>query len=223
MLFKYDNGLIGTKNFTNFTISGSDSYESYQKNLKLMDDDWYYRHNPVTYCRNTTGHRSVELSELDSDFILFTGCSITVGSSVELEKTYPYLVSKELNMPYYNLAVEGSGADLLAYNLTTFLKHKTPKYIVVQWPELCRTYKETVDTIIVQGPWTNDSEYQRLLVSGYVEHYSNVLKNVIRNTIPIIEVETVTIDYGRDLKHPGINSHYQMSVSILSKLNSLGQ
>lgn len=126
-------------------------------------------------------------------------------------------------MPYYNLAVPGSGIDLLAYNLTTFLKLKKPKYIVVQWPELARTYREHNSNVMVYGNWSTDYLFRDMLKTDAFEHFGDLLKTIIRNTIDVIEIDVECVDYGRDLKHPGINSHYSAAESILSRLNNLGQ
>lgn len=136
----------------NVNFSGSDSRELYHKNLKLQPDDWYYRTASVSYVRNSNGHRCKEIKDIDlNNYILFAGCSHSEGIGLELENTYPYLLSNKLKCDYYNLSVGGTGIDILNYNLVTwFAKIKQPpKLLIVQWPDPVRV------TVYKSNKWYN--------------------------------------------------------------------
>jgi len=142
MLKIYPNGIIGyRKACHNQLFSGSDTLENYQAKLKVKPADWYYRDVEISYIRNSIGHRCKDVSQLDFDnYIMFAGCSHTEGIGLELEKTYPYLLSEKLKCDYYNIAIGGTGVDTIMHNLTVWLNtYKKPKLLVVQWPPLLRS------------------------------------------------------------------------------------
>lgn len=243
MIKLYNNFVFGPAHTekSNFFIAGSDSYENYQKNLKTQPYNWLYRKKIVTYERNKFGHRSKDLENLSPGYGLFTGCSITFGSAVTLEDSYPFKASKKLGVDYYNLAVEGSGPDLLVYNLMSWLQHVTlkPSFIILQWPESSRFFIEySSDSVKLLGPWVysltdffnnKDREiFTNALKSGMLEHFYKVLRHnticSIKNLgIPTIELETSKInikDTGRDLQHPGIETHTTIANYCISSLKS---
>lgn len=132
--------------YTPYEVEFLSNYEKncYLEQLKILPDDWYYRHNKILYKYNSLGHRSIELSELPVDYLLFIGCSFTEGIGLSIENTFADIVSKTLNIGYYNAGKGGSGPDFLALTLMallTKLKNKKPKTIVIQWPSFNRFFK----------------------------------------------------------------------------------
>lgn len=239
MLKLYNNELIGycETGISEFGLYGQDTEKVFKTSLSTQPQDWNYRYERVLYDRNSSGHRSKEIKNLDKDFILFLGCSITVGSAVPLEKTFPYIVSKKLNLDYYNLAVEGAGYDLMAHNISHWFKNikRVPKKIIINWPQEYRTFRIEKDQVIPIGPWNckddigssisenNWKNFEYVSRTDYFEHYSKIIRDLISSLInvEIIEVEQFeVIDFGRDLKHPGIDTHFEIASSILK---SLGQ
>jgi hypothetical protein len=207
----YSNNLIGHHpSNQNQLFSGSDNEESYKQNLKTKPIDWYYRTANISYNRNSFGHRCKEVSEVDLDnYILFAGCSFTEGYGLEIEKTYPYIVSNLFNCDYYNLAVGGIGNDAVFHNIFVWLcsQQKKPKAIVLQWPytERCITIAEdssemTVDRdtrIITIAPTNSDPIHQKFIsISDEINYFKTVELlnkqkiNHLRNEfkIPIIEI-----------------------------------
>lgn len=217
-----------------------DTEEVYKKNLCTQPDDWYYKNKKIVYSYNSSGHRCKDIKDLDFDnYILFTGCSHTEGIGLELETTYPYLISKELNCDYYNLALSASGVDTLEYNLLHwfFQFEKKPKYVFIQWPDHSRFisvypgYKH----IIPNGSWCTEESEKKFFVAGESTGFFNARKyisfNLINNVIdvPIITVNLASLqqynfsslswrklDTARDLAHYGIKSHLCL-VDILKK------
>jgi len=136
-MLSINNGFLGHhSNYHNVNFHGSDSEEVFKHNLKIQPADWYYRTHEITYVRNSNGHRCKEIKDINLDnYILFAGCSHTEGVGLELEKTYSHLLSQKMNCDYYNLAVGGTGIDVLHHNIVTwFAKVKQPpKLLIVQW------------------------------------------------------------------------------------------
>jgi len=198
----------------NVEFSGSDSEEVYLKHLHLQPKDWYYRTNSISYIRNSNGHRCKEIEDIDlNNYILFAGCSHTEGIGLELEKTYPYLISKSLNCDYYNLSIAGTGIDVLVYNLITWfaIVRQKPKIVVIQWPDNPRYIlkynddqkKQTENNIYtLHGPWNYTNEdMTKFLVAGHIIGFFDtrrtMIYNLIKNTIdrPIIEVAYSTAKF----------------------------
>lgn len=137
-----------TNETVKFIYGGEDSENSFKERLDHMPDDWYYKNRPISYSYNSNGHRCKNISEIDlSNYILFTGCSITEGVGLELEKTYPYLISQRLNMDYYNLSLGGTGSDVVFYNLAIWNEkiNIKPKFIICQIPYYTRFLRLILD------------------------------------------------------------------------------
>lgn len=121
---------------------GCDTEESYLKHCKEKSNNWYYYNNPIEYKLNSFGFRCNDIEFLEDDYLLFTGCSYTEGVGLHLENTYPHLIAKKLSKTYYNLAIGGTGPDIVKHNLIMFLSYmykiKLPKYIIIQWPDFSR-------------------------------------------------------------------------------------
>ena len=243
MLKLYQETLIGYQEtgISTFGLYGQDTEVVYKQNLQTQPITWLYRDKSVIYNRNSYGHRSKEINQLNENFILFIGCSITVGSAVSLEDTFPHIVSKQLDIDYYNLAVEGAGPDLITYNIANWLNQikKIPAAVVIQWPEIYRTFRQNGNAIIPIGPWSckNDigvhitkqqwADYEKQILTDYFDHcffiYKMTVLAVLKSySVSVVEIENFpVIDVGRDLKHPGINSHQQIANQVLLELKKL--
>ena len=234
MLKKYHT-LIGNEltGSSEFGLYGHDTLEVYKESLKTQPIDWHYRTHRVFYNRNSYGHRSCEPNELDSEFIMFVGCSNTVGTAVSLENTFPCIVSDQLKKSYYNLAVEGAGYDLISYNvnawLTNFIK---PSVVVINWPQIARTFRFDNENVIPIGPWgqaytiskTHWDNYSSVIMTDYFEHYAEIIRHSLIASLKLQNIKVVEVkeysykDYGRDVKHPGIETHKEIANTILEHL-----
>lgn len=214
---------------------GADKENLFVENCKRMPEDWYYKHNKIHYTFNQHGHRSIEIKDLNFDnYILFLGDSHTEGIGLELEKTYPYLVSQKLNIPYYNMGMGGTGVDAMSYNLSIWLsKYPKPKFIFLYYSDMTR-FLIKQDTLFTSGgTWSTNPHYQNFLryadSSGYfVTRYilsSKVIKNLCENNnipyhnmsfiadLPELDYVNIekTVDKARDLQHAGIEMHDLLS------------
>lgn len=241
---KFYNDFIGldesnsSKNF-----QGGDLEETFIESLKTQPDDWYYRTVEITYLINDYGHRCKSVKELDFDnYILISGCSHTQGVGLELEKTYPYLLSKKLDCDYYNMGLPATGIDVVEHNIVTWLfKYpKKPKAIIIQWPDYTRFLSNYpgYPTLIPNGSWTDDTFSKKLISAGDVTGIFNARKKLCSNNIKNAaqNIALVTFNYGgqtpvdeqtyffrrldlaRDLSHSGIKSHENITNSVLEIL-----
>lgn len=238
----HDNGLIGYENTgeTEFSLYGTDSEKVYIDNLKTQPKDWFYRDNRFRYIRNSNGHRSVEVFELPKDFILFAGCSLTEGIGVKLQDSYADKVANHFNLGYYNLALNGAGPDLVSHNLSMWFKNikLLPKYVVIQWPSPHRVFYKSSNNVYPLGPWSckpntvdvisNNAweAYGSMITTDFFEHYIEIFKSTFK---PLLEISNIKvfqftaedieiIDYARDLKHPGIESHNKLAEKVIQYL-----
>lgn len=241
---RLQNGFIGN-NITNQVklFEPGDSEETFIKNLKNASDDWYYKNIEITYRFNENGHRSKSINELDlNNYMIVTGCSHTFGIGLELEKTYAHLLANKLKFDYYNMAMPGSGVDVLEYNLLSWfgkIKQK-PKLVIVQTPDYSRycNYNTYIDTnfLVESGSWTLDPEEQKMVVNCEESGFFNARKIfVYKNISNIVNVPTIFVnvtgllnitsglkmrkkDFARDLSHYGIISNQYCANDIFNHI-----
>ena len=189
---------------------------------------------------NSFGHRCKEIADLDFDnYVLFAGCSHTVGVGVTVKQSYPYRVAKKLKCDYYNLGLGGGGIDAVEHNLLAWftLYDKPPKYIFCEWPDYARYMKQLPGyaNMTPAGNWT-DPEF--LVEADYPLQVKEELVYKLLNEIspcPIIDIRftglgiiannSYTIwhckdDIGTDGLHPGPKSHKATAEKIIELLKS---
>jgi hypothetical protein len=223
--------------------AGSDREPTYKENLAKMPADWYYRNHEVIYKYNKHGHRCIELADLNfENYILFLGDSQTEGIGLELETTYPYLVSQKLGIPYYNLGLGGSGPDSMCYNLSLWLsKFPKPKFISLYWSDHTRfvTKIKGSNLYTVGGLWSDDiirKEFVKYAeLSGFFEARLFLNANMINNLLNYHKIAHTSIsffndevpntavklfkpvDRARDLMHGGIETNRIVADYIVSE------
>jgi hypothetical protein len=219
--------------------TGGDTEEQYLENVKSQPIDWYYKDKSISYNFNKHGHRSKNISDIDlNNYILFAGCSHTMGVGLELETTYPYIISKELGLDYYNIAIAASGPDVLQHNVLNWYYSipQKPKLIMVQWPDHSRflSYNTEYKNLMPKGNWRGDDETLRFIVdcedSGLFyarkKFITELLSNVLQ--VPLIKFNYANqigydhdplkmrkVDLARDLAHSGPLSHKKFSDSLI--------
>ena len=221
---------------------GGDTQEQFNENKVNQTEDWYYHTNEITYYINQYGHRCKNIESINLDnYILFAGCSHTLGVGLELEKTYPYIVSNMLGCDYYNLAVPASGIDVLEYNLLTWLATvpQKPKTIMIQWPDHSRFvgYEPIGKRFLERGSWCESEADLKMIVNSEDIGMFNARKalsyRLITNTVkcPLVkfnhgaqasyDTENFKMrqrDFSRDLSHSGIKSNQIFAEELYQKL-----
>lgn len=236
---KFYNDFIG-EDCSDITLEyiNGDSEEQYKHNLKSQPDDWYYIDKTISYSYNNQGHRCKNIDEIDLDnYILFSGCSHTMGVGLELEKTYPYIVSKKLGCDYYNMAIPASGPDVVQHNILNWYYSipQKPKLVIIQWPDHSRFlgYNPEYKNLIPMGNWQGDTELLKFIVDSEEYGLFNARKKLITELLSnVIQVPTIRFNYGsqigyesdpfrmrkldlaRDLSHSGIKSHVEFSETL---------
>lgn len=186
-------------------FSGGDTRELYNKNKNKLGDHWYYYNTPIEYNWNTNKYRmthEIEDTQWDN-YVYFSGCSYTVGVGVELEKTFPAIVSKNANCDYVNTSIGGASVELVLHNTVDFLsKCKVlPKAIIINWPEIARTSWWEDDGSIgiympkyYSGGWSASYEEFIMHDTHITNRFAHIRKtmNLICKSmkIPLLEVST---------------------------------
>jgi hypothetical protein len=223
--------------------SGDDE-EMFERNLKSQPSDWYYKDREITYSFNKNGHRCKELEDIDlNNYILFAGCSHTEGVGLELERTYPYLISQYFNCDYYNLAIAGTGIDAVEYNLISWMSliKQKPKFVVVQWSDHSRFLGAypNYPSLIPNGSWIADEFGKKFITSAEMSGFFYARKNLSYRLItslidvPIVEimfnslapygtthVSIRKIDLARDLSHAGIKSQQKIAEDTIAYIGN---
>ena len=152
---------MGSHHNQRFEFSIADSEENFNILLRQKPDSWIYRTKKVEYVYNSYGHRNnIEPEDISSEYLLFTGCSLTEGTGLAYEDRYSTVVANELNLQHYNLAIEGSGPDAVSHNLLSFISlvpHK-PTAVIIQWPDFSRFFNISNGTIKYFNTGSADSD-----------------------------------------------------------------
>jgi hypothetical protein len=221
-----------------------DTSELYAQHLKSEPADWYYRSANITYNYNSYGHRCKNIANIDLDnYILFSGCSHTYGEGLELEQTFPYLISEQLGMDYYNLGLGGTGIDVMEYNLLTWFRtiQKKPKFVVIQWTDHSRYAgkHENNQYLIEAGTWSCDAHIKKFICAAEESGLFNARKLITRNLllaiidVPVYEIHfnnhsafakdciyIKRLDFARDMCHAGIVSNRHISEQLLAVIRN---
>jgi len=141
-------------------FSSTDSKRCFEKNLKTQPDDWYYRHNPVTYTLNSNGYRTAEFSTVDwEDSVVVFGCSNAFGTGITDEHTISSQLSMLINRPVINLGVAGSSIQHATYNSTILSAYPCPYAVIQLWTSPERTILFDGNMASCIGPWDHKLNY----------------------------------------------------------------
>lgn len=118
----------------------TDQKDLFEQNKKKFGNEWKYYDMPISYNMNAAGYRmNKNFNEIDYDnYIIFFGCSHTIGVGLPLEDTFAYRIAKQVKCDYINASIHSSGTDFVYANFLHFFGRmpKKPKCIVFVWPEL---------------------------------------------------------------------------------------
>ena len=237
-MLKLNSSYIGYPEFArNLEFHGkTDSKEKFEKNsLELAD--WDYKKIIVNYVRNSYGHRSKDFSELNLDnYILCIGCSITEGVGIPVDTRYSDVLAKLMKCDLYNLALGGTGNDIIFYNLTTWFNavKQRPKLVVIQWTEPVRFTLCEQNSFSLHSLW--DNKTQDFIIQGdelgYFSTKTEMYKQLIRKIIDVptieipwftlpdvnqlntVHIEDCCVDFARDFIHMGIRSNELFAIKL---------
>ena len=160
-LFEFKkNGFIGYHlDNSVLPFSGTDTEELYNRNLienANHPDLAHYANNPISYVRNSLGHRSCEpnfIINSKKHYILVVGDSFTEGTGLHYEDTYGSKLAEKTGLPVYNIGLAGTGNDTILHNLVAWRNFmaQPPKILVIQWTQDYRTASIDIGTKLLTG------------------------------------------------------------------------
>lgn len=174
-----------------------------------------FSNGTVDFVYNAYGYRTHEFVNIDKNYILISGCSLTEGHGLHLNQTWGYMLEKSANLSVFNLAKGSSNAEFVSQNLINWLSsghYHIPKIIVVQWPNPFRAIHWQNERAIFVVNRSADSLFNLKVKHGQ-EHFYTVWINSIVNLNRIC----------RQLRIPILNLCFEEPSSINLALNILQQ
>lgn len=224
-VYDIDNSKYKTDKKNTVKYLGKVEYKIHKKASKGKPS--YYE---VTYTLNSMGYRCKYDYLPNEDYILVAGCSISYGHSIPQEHRYSDLLEKHYKMPVLNISVSAGSCNLIKDNVLQLLisKQRLPKVLIVQWPSANRYWIGTRPYGI-----SDDNELGFTQSSQHAFEVTNYLCKI--QNIPILNVKTYMsgnnfdsnmldngrpyCDFGRDLIHPGTETHKLYANDIIELLN----
>lgn len=231
-----------TKTLNNYFVD-TDSKENLEKNLKNLPNDWRYKNKKIFYNLNDLKYRTKEFKDIDwQNSIVLFGCSTVFGTGLAEDEILSAQLEQHTGIPTINMGVNGSSIYFSYYNqIHLYKNYALPKAVINVWTDIHRlTYFDEVEKNHNLGPWTSDNFKKNLYTSWNLNnrHALEFAKMItysaktLWSKIPYYEcsffLETSdslniqllpTIDYARDLLHPGWASMSNAARIILKNLN----
>ena len=228
--------------FANQTITwfSSDDEETYLSNMKdsrrrkVIESNGWNESN-VSYTFNSHGFRSDEFTDKDS--IMFLGCSVTLGTGLPLEDTWPHLVSTRLELKNYNLGISGGSNDTAFRLANHYVPQLKPKIVVFMGTSANRfdiiTDSEVHTLMYNRVPKQYDGEWYKSWVTYTENGELNWKKNylAIQHLCDMHGVRFIystatrhitwpNIDNARDIIHPGRQCNQMLADAILKLIDN---
>lgn len=226
--------------------SGSDSYLKYLENLRKWPDKMSHFGwtglQTLTYSYNEEGFRSDVFD--DRPGMMFLGCSLTLGTGLFFEQTWPYLVSRSLGLACWNLAVGGGANDTIFRLARQYISRLQPKLVVAVPAQASRFEVLEGDerfTVLMANATRNlgigYQEFYRRWIDDDQNSQLNKDKNIMatahichQHNIPFLEFDSDYMvsqpegpdyyaDLARDLSHPGPATVAKFAELVLEKIN----
>lgn len=215
------------------------------KNLTKQPADWRYRNLDVTYNINSRGYRAPDFQSVDwGNSIVLFGCSYTFGEGLPENDTISARLQAELGYPTINMGALGASIDFCHHNATILHAFYTPpKAVVFLWPAPNRC------TVFYDDNWTGTVGLWNLHENKFMkywfknQHMQQMQQRLFQmstqqiwqsssifyeasffdSTVDILQCDKLnTIDYARDLQHPGHLTAEAVSKKIASELTTKG-
>ena len=221
------NKFLPTDTYLSPSWSGTDTKETFEKNLKAQSQDWYYRTHKVTYKNNSQGYRTDEFDKINwAESIVIFGCSNAYGVGLSDEDTISSRLSEMTGRPVVNLGSGGSSMTFALHNSIILDDgYPTPFAVVYIWPDYTRVIEYNRSSIKNHGSW-NMEPNSLMDVWNKNSHHAKVNATFIQKTATLLWQNKSryfegsfsgpnewlgckhfkNLDKARDLLHPGIES-----------------
>ena len=234
------NNFLPVNHYASKHFAGTDDKRLYKTNLNIMPDDWYYRHNTVTYTLNKDGYRAPEFKTVDwANSAVIFGCSHAFGVGVDDKDTVAEQLSKLIGKPVINMGVGGT-AILYSFHNSSILRdgYPTPLAVVQLWSAHSRAVYYKSRSIISCGAWNAEednymqywaeddthSQIHSVFASKISKHLWQDTKyfegSFFSDTAELLDCAYLEhVDCARDLRHYGPKTHALVAQQIADNLN----
>lgn len=225
----------------------TDSEELYNKNFsdpanrKLLEQ-YGWIDAKITYDINSHGFRSPEF-DTRKNFVTL-GCSLTTGIGLPVEQTWPWYLSKNLNIDYWNLSVPGGSSDT-AYRIAEYyLSVLKPDFVVMLEPSRSRFElfqeggPETAPTNYSTTNSDLDNWFNNTIMKNWIANTHNQDLHAIKNIKSIAYqcvklgidfylytsqyfldfLRLIPVNYARDLMHPGQLTNFEFASTVCNDI-----
>lgn len=147
-----------------------------------------YGPNDIVYKFNSYGFRCDEFHEESELPIVFLGCSMTEGVGLPIEHTWSWMLCEKFRkatgkkIPYWNLAIAGTGPMTQANLLYHFRKYITKPALVITWlppTERMEFNYGISDEALFNNPWSRDTIPNSKDVTGDYNFQLNMLERQV--------------------------------------------
>lgn len=204
-----------------------------EKRQLLSDIGW--TEDSVTYRFNKQGFRS---DKFHGDGVMFLGCSMTLGTGVDWERTWAYQVAASLGLRCWNLGIGGGSHDTCFRNAQEWIPQLNPKRVFVLGPsahriELLTTTGRNHNNIRQYIPMFAEDDFYKEWLSDQFNCDLNQMKNLYgiayiceKMSIPLYyttydeQANYDNTDLARDLAHPGVIWHQKIAKLFLDMVDN---
>ena len=141
----------------------SDTEEQFDKN---QPNGW--TKDSITYSFNSHGYRSQEFVKNENFTVLSIGCSVSFGSGLSLEQTWPEKFCRKLEKNIYkpvnnfNFSKVGQGNDYIVRKLYKVIPVIQPDLVLIYFSESSRReYILDDNRLYSVGAWWTDKKWQK--------------------------------------------------------------
>lgn len=189
---------------------GTDSQQLFERNLKNRTN-WIYSNKEVIYHFNSDGLRMKKnLTEINDNYILFSGTSYTFGVGLAEENRFSNTVAKELNLDFVNCSGPTYSSKTQTINFFNLInsEYKLPKIFVLEYPpgEAYSLYDNDNFLLFYRKHIPNEkySEhielYNKMKDVDFLYNEAIIYQNMIRSICKRLSIKLIEISLERDDK-----------------------
>lgn len=234
------NKFLITDAFATTYFAGTDTRDTFEQNLKIQPQDWYYRNKKIKYTLNSWGYRTREFDEIDwKNSIVIFGCSNVFGVGVDDSDTVSFQLEKILGIPVINMGVGGTSMTYALHNSSILRDgYPTPRAVVQLWSAYDRTTFYRKRDLVSCGAWNlekfkymdawSQDVYHAMTHAVFAAKISKLLwkdtkyfeASYFNETAELLDCCYLeSVDKARDMSHVGKDTHLKTAVKIAKELN----
>lgn len=230
-------------NFHGKDVEGSFEYKKFGKDVftSHVQQNYNWNDESFNYKWNSLGLRGNEPDYNASKKIIFAGGSLSLGTGIPFEKSFPHLLASYLDASYINLSDADTFTDIL--DPIKKLRSFDPDYVVLSDTRFIQLHGWALIDIYNQKHIETNSVYKNIFFESdkkcleFLDFYFKGLfprakiiltycerrawKNIVPNYENILSIpfsQDLVKDLARDNFHPGVVSHLNFASKIYNSI-----